>query len=189
MEYDAFSQGIELGGLRSRSEIRLLLCYLLKSINKGIPKRLLNDAIQQTGLANYFEVNQALVELLEGGNARAEKAEGEEFFYVTSSGREAAELMEAELPLTVREKAVAAALNLLTVYRREKENDIFITKTPQGYEVKIDVFASAEKNRDDMVLSLTLYPSDGLQASMIKKGFLRDPAKLCEAVVSTLLEI
>ena len=29
MEYDAFDAGIELGGLRSRDDIRLLICYLL----------------------------------------------------------------------------------------------------------------------------------------------------------------
>ena len=64
MEFDAFDAGIELGGLRNREEIRLLICYLLKTIDKPLEKSQLNDAVLENGLANYFEVNQALTELL-----------------------------------------------------------------------------------------------------------------------------
>ncbi len=64
MEFDAFDQGIELGGLRNRDDIRLLICYLLKAIDKPIEKAQLNDAVLENGLANYFEINQAIGELL-----------------------------------------------------------------------------------------------------------------------------
>ena len=36
LEYDAFDEGIEPGGLRSRNEIKVLVCYLLKSIEQPI---------------------------------------------------------------------------------------------------------------------------------------------------------
>ena len=57
MEYDAFDAGIELGGLRSRDDIRLLICYLLKSVDAPMTREMLNDAMQEDGLANFFEVN------------------------------------------------------------------------------------------------------------------------------------
>ena len=31
MEYDAFTGGVAPGGLRSKSDIRILICYMLKS--------------------------------------------------------------------------------------------------------------------------------------------------------------
>ena len=66
-KFDAFDAGIELGGLRNRNEIRLLVCYLLKAIDKPVPKTLVVDAILNDGLANYFEINEAIAELLKGG--------------------------------------------------------------------------------------------------------------------------
>ena len=60
MEFDAFDGGIELGGLRTRDDIKLLICYMIKSLNRPISKQILNEAMQENGLANYFEVNGAL---------------------------------------------------------------------------------------------------------------------------------
>ena len=55
MEFDAFDEGIELGGLRNRDEIRLLICYILRAVDAPISKQNLNDSMLQDGLANYFE--------------------------------------------------------------------------------------------------------------------------------------
>ena len=68
MDYDAFDAGIELGGLRNRDDIRLLICYLLKSVESPMTRQMLNDAMQEDGLANYFEVGQAIEELMKTGN-------------------------------------------------------------------------------------------------------------------------
>ena len=60
--YDAFSQGVKPGGLRSRNEIKILICYIICKIDSGITKEQLNEILSSEGLANYFEVNQALSE-------------------------------------------------------------------------------------------------------------------------------
>ena len=52
LEYDAFDEGIEPGGLRSRNEIKVLVCYLLKSIEQPISKQLINELLQENSLAN-----------------------------------------------------------------------------------------------------------------------------------------
>ena len=39
MEFDAFDEGIELGGLRNRDEIRLLICYILRAVDGAFEKR------------------------------------------------------------------------------------------------------------------------------------------------------
>ncbi|MGN1478253.1 MAG: DUF4364 family protein, partial [Acutalibacteraceae bacterium] len=58
--YDAFSQGVEPGGLRSKNEIKILICYLICKMDSGLTKQQLSDIIVSKGLANYFEVNEAL---------------------------------------------------------------------------------------------------------------------------------
>ena len=101
MQYDAFDAGIELGGLRNRDDIRLLICYLLKSVDAPMTRQMLNEAMQEDGLANYFEVGQAIEELLKTGNITADILDMEEVLSVTDKGREAAELLQTSLPKTV----------------------------------------------------------------------------------------
>lgn len=69
LEYDAFDEGIEPGGLRSRNEIKVLVCYLLKSIEQPISKQLINEILQENSLANYFEINQAVSDLVRAGQS------------------------------------------------------------------------------------------------------------------------
>ena len=78
MEFDAFTGGIELGGLRNRDDIRLLICYILKSVDTPLTRQMLNDAMQEDGLANFFEVGQAIEELLKTGNITADILEDED---------------------------------------------------------------------------------------------------------------
>ena len=38
MNFDAFSGGIEPGGLRNKSDIGILICYMLHNINSPFPE-------------------------------------------------------------------------------------------------------------------------------------------------------
>ena len=68
MEFDAFSAGVEPGGLRSTREIGILICYMLDQFGKPISREDLIDSIQENGIANYFEVSSAVSELIRLGN-------------------------------------------------------------------------------------------------------------------------
>ena len=56
MEFDAFTGGIEPGGLRSKDEIRILICYLLTSVSAPLSREDILSIMQENGFANYFEV-------------------------------------------------------------------------------------------------------------------------------------
>ena len=104
LEYDAFDEGIEPGGLRSRNEIKVLVCYLLKSIEQPISKQLINEILQENSLANYFEINQAVSDLVRAGSLEEAAQEGDTVYRVTDQGRSAAQTLEVNLPRSVREK-------------------------------------------------------------------------------------
>lgn len=89
LEYDAFDEGIEPGGLRSRNEIKVLVCYLLKSIEQPISKQLINEILQENSLANYFEINQAVSDLVRAGSLEEAAQEGDTVYRVTDQGRSA----------------------------------------------------------------------------------------------------
>ncbi len=188
MSDNTFDKGVVFGGLRSMSEIRLLICYLLKSIDAPISKSLLIDTVQQTALANYFEFNQALSELLENNHIACEIVEGEEMYCASESGKSLSESLQTDLTWTVRDKAVKAALRLMTDNRRKKENNVEITKTENGYKISLTIYASNNStDENNKLLSLSLYTGDYLQAESIKQGFIADPTRFCEAIMSNLI--
>ena len=157
LEYDAFDEGIEPGGLRSRNEIKVLVCYLLKSIEQPISKQLINEILQENSLANYFEINQAVSDLVRAGSLEEAAQEGDTVYRVTDQGRSAAQTLEVNLPRSVREKAVNAAIRLLTRAKREQENRIDIEKLENGYHVET-----------------------------VRKNFLNDPVKLYSNIIASL---
>lgn len=182
MEYDAFDAGIELGGLRNRDDIRLLICYLLKSVDSPMTRQMLNEAMQEDGLANYFEVGQAIEELLKTANITADILDEDEVITVTQKGREAAEMLQMSLPKTVREKAVNSAIRLITKARVERDNKIEVTKEENGgYTITFTLF---DKNTQFMKLSV--YVVDSLQLEQVKKNFINDPAKVYSSIITSL---
>lgn len=182
MEFDAFDAGIELGGLRNRDDIRLLICYLLKSVDAPMTRQMLNEAMQEDGLANYFEVGQAIEELLKTGNITADILDEDEVISVTAKGREAAELLQTSLPRTVREKAVNSAIRLTTRAKIERENKIEVKKEENGgYKITFSLF-----DRDTELMKLSVYVSDSLQLEQVKQNFINDPVKVYSTIITSL---
>lgn len=182
MEYDAFDAGIELGGLRNRDDIRLLICYLLKSVDAPMTRQMLNEAMQEDGLANYFEVGQAIEELLKTGNITADILDEDEVISVTAKGREAAELLQTSLPRTVREKAVNSAIRLTTRAKIERENKIEVKKEENGgYTITFTLF-----DKETELMKLSVYVSDSLQLEQVKQNFINDPVKVYSTIITSL---
>ena len=102
---DAFTAGVRPGGLTSSTEIRLLLCYLVKNAGP-ITRQEIENALMEEALVNYFEIGscldditkQQLVTLTNGSYA------------ITEKGRKVAKELAYDLPRSVRERAVAAVL-------------------------------------------------------------------------------
>ena len=179
MEFDAFSVG-RPGGLLSRSDIKLLICYLLSSIPEPLERQHLAGILQDNSLANYFEVIDISEELISQGHLTARKGPDDSVLLsVTDSGRETAEELELSLPLTVREKAVKAAVRLLSRLRLERENRVEIEDAPDGCYVTCHVSDGKQE-----LMSLRLRVADRLQAETVKEQFLENPARVYQGVLA-----
>lgn len=166
VEYNTFTAGVGPGGLRTKNDIRVLLCYLLASVSAPLKQEDILAILQEYDLANYFEVMDAISDLLEKGLIVRQK----DAVTVTKEGREIAAQLDVTLPLSVREKTVAAAVNLLARAKREQENRVEIKKNEKGYTVTCHV---SDGEMDLMTFSL--YAPDLYQARLIKKNFHRNP--------------
>jgi hypothetical protein len=169
MNYNAFTGGVEPGGLRNKSEIKILICYLLASVNAPLSKSDIIGIIQDNGLANYFEATDALAELTENGSI-AVGGENGELCTASDTGRMIAKQLDRDLPPVVRNKAVSAAINLLAKAKRESENKVEIVKAERGYNVVCHISGG-----DMDLMSFTLYVPDMYQANMVKNQFHQSP--------------
>ena len=178
MKQDAFSAGVEPGGLWHKNDIRILLCYILASVNAPLSRQDLTRIIQEKGLANYFEVEDALASLLTQGNI-AQDQEGR--CTVTPAGREIADSLDATLPLSVRDKALEAAFTLLAQAKAQRENRVDLTKTKRGYQITCHI---SDGEMDLMAISL--YVPDKAQAKMVRARFYRDTEGVYKLVLASL---
>lgn len=169
MDFDAFSAGVEPGGLRTKNEIRILICYLLASVGAPLSKTDILNIIQDNGLANYFEVTNALSELMEHGNVVA-SGENNEFCTASETAKMIAKQLDTALPPVVRDKAVAAAIHLLAKAKRERENKVEIAKAERGYDVSCHI---SDGTMD--LMNFTLHVPDMYQAQMVKTQFHNSP--------------
>lgn len=169
MKFDAFSAGVEPGGLRTKNEIRILICYLLASVDGPLSKNDILSIVQDNGFANYFEVTNALSELAEHGNVIFTGA-GNELCAASDTARMIAKQLDTALPPSVRDKAVAAAIHLLAKAKRERENKVEISKTERGFDVSCHISGG---NMD--LMSFTLHVPDMYQAQMVKAQFHKSP--------------
>ena len=177
MERDAFTGGVEPGGLWSKSDIRILLCYILRSAGGPLDRDSLAQIVQGKGLANYFETEEALAALARQGSV----AQGPEGFTVTESGREIADTLDTALPLSVRDKALEAAARLMAEAKVRRENRVEITEDGQGCQVTCHVSGGGG---DLMAVSLAV--PDRAQAQLIERNFYRDPEGVYRLLLAAL---
>lgn len=182
VNFDAFAGGIEIGGLRSMLEIKILICYVLKSVKTPMKRNQICDSLQKTGLVNYFDTNSAIDELLENKAISECEYMGETHLAVSQTGGYSANTLENTLLPGVRDKAVKAALNIVSRARSERENTVKIEKLENSCNITFEIESLGET-----MLSLTLNVSDILQAEQLKDGFLDDPGALYSDIIDRLI--
>ncbi len=176
---DEFIAGVAPGGLTGKSDIKLLICYILSGIDNSLSKEDIISILKDNNLANYFEASDAFSDSISTGLIYVENKE-EKLYSVTDEGKMIAKQLDVALPLSIREKALKAALNTLAKAKIRKENVVTIEKNELGYFVNFNVSGG---NID--LMSLKLYVPDIMQANMVKENFYNDP----EIIYSTMLAL
>ncbi|MDO4459551.1 MAG: DUF4364 family protein [Clostridia bacterium] len=183
-EDQAFSGGIDPGGLRTRSDIRILICYLLNSVKAPLSAENIIEICQQKAIANYFEVIDALSSLELRGCIKKDTSLSTDtvtYYKIEPHGTAIAENLDVAIPLSVRDKAIEAATAMLAEAKMEKENSVEMHKTENGFNVTCHVSGG---NSD--LLSFTLYVPDIYQARMVKRNFLRNPGEIYKLILASV---
>ena len=181
MEKDAVSAGVsEIGGLFSSAEVRILICYILSSIDEPVPGRMLGDVLHYEGIANFFEVNDSIASLCKSGQLTLFN-ENEDTYVITESGRNVAQTLKSSLPFSVRERAFSATLKMVSRFKNAKETDIKISREGD----KTFITCSAIDNNEPF-MSVKLLVTDEEQAIFIKEKFLNNPSGIYSEIIDLL---
>ena len=177
MEKDAVSAGVSnVGGLFNTTEIRILICYILSSIDDPVPGQMLANVLHYEGIANCFEVNDSIASLQKSGHLKTVD-EKDDTYIITETGRDIAETLKTSLPFSVKDRAYTAALKMVSRFKNAKQNDIKITKE----DGKTFITCSAIDNGQPF-MSVKLLVSDEEQAIFIKNKFLNDSGIYSEII-------
>lgn len=178
MDFDAFYAGVKPGGLRTKNDIRILICYMLTGTGVPLSGTDIIQVLQENGLANYFEVMDGLAGLLEMGNISVCE-DRPDAYTANEKTQEISRRLNTTIPVSVREQAVAAATNLLAAVRRERENQVEILHTENGYEVTCHISGG-----DVELMSFSLYVPDLQQARLVKRTFLQNPENIYRVMLA-----
>lgn len=181
MEQNTFNQGIAPGGLREKSEIKLLVCYLLKRFDRPITRTKINEILQENSIANYFEVNEAISELVKNKSISCVVEDGDETFTITPKAMYDVGEIENSLPRSVREKAVSAALKIFTRDRIERESKVDVKPVDGGYHVTFTI-----EDVGTQLMSLTIFVADSSQTELVKRNFFNNAVEIYSDIISSL---
>ena len=174
---DAFSAGVEPGGLYTSQEIKILICYMLLGVGEPMERQMVTELIAGNGMANFFETAAAVDELARQGHLTEEEGR----ISLTETGRQVGDTLAGMIPYTLRERSVKAALQLLTRIRREQENTVELEKLDHGYRVTCTIQDSASP-----LMSVSLRVADDMQAGLIRENFLDEPTLLYRSLLAIL---
>ena len=184
MRDDSFlSAGVPPGGLHSREEIRLLLCFLAGHLAQPLTEPLAEQVFAGEGFANYFEYTAALHELLKAGQLTMSNGPGGATLRLESKYTYASDELAKELPRRVRDRALHTAERLQAQNRRERENGITVYPAGDGAGGGGCYMTFRQGQGSDMLMSVTLYAPDRETAEDMRAKFLENPGRVYSAVI------
>jgi len=182
MEGDIFRAGVRPGSPGTEVEVKMLLCYVLSSLERAMTFDQLYEALSDHGLVNYFELIHVLDKLLETGHLLAIAPPGSPALYIaTDLGTKTGKEFEKNLPLTVREKSLASCRRLLARERRLRE--VKVSEIPCENGFMLD-FAIPDDRGE--FLALRVFSPTRQECELLKKRFLNAPLTVYKGIIALL---
>ena len=176
---EAFTAGVKPGGLTDNTQIRILLCYLVKTAGP-LTRDTLQGALLQEQLVNYFEFADALADV---ERQQLVASDEQEQYSITEKGSTVADTLAYDLPRTVRESAIRAVMQIQCWKHKAAMNRAHIEEEDGEYVVWC---AIGDMGSD--VFRLQLAMPDKLTAETIKNNFTAHGSEIYSKVMDMLTQ-
>ena len=182
MNFNAFVGGIEPGGLTNDFEVKILICFLLKKIEQPLSFDQVNEILQKTGFVNYFEFVEAVSELQKTEHVLLTTDEnGQEVFQLSEIGEAMAQTFHHTLPLTVREKTVESARELIQMQKQLEETEVRYHAVDDGYILTMKL-----KDIGSDLMDLSVFVPSEDECVEIRERIYADPLLLYKTLLAVM---
>lgn len=168
----------EYGILRDKDDIKLLILYVLKTLGRPVTFTQMSDALMGGGGANYFSFTSVFEELLRLGHVRRV---GDDSYELTALGQQTIDLLEKQIPFSIRSHAINSVTRVLNQIRRENEISAEITPASDGYNLRCRA-----QDKGLVLFEVTVNVPSRMQAELMKNEFKRDPYRLFNSMLDIL---
>ena len=176
---EAFTAGVKPGGLTDDTQIRILLCYLVKTAGP-LTRDTLQGALLQEQLVNYFEFVDALADV---EKQQLVTLNDEQQYTITAKGSTVADTLALDLPRTVRESAIRAVMQIQSWRHKAAMNRAHVEEEDGEYTVWC---AIGDLGSD--VFRLQLAMPDKLTAETINNNFTAHGSEIYSKLMDMLTQ-
>ena len=176
----AFSAGVRFGGLTDRTEIKILVCYLLSNAKQPLTGQQIVDTLIGQQLVNYFELQDALSHLTEQKIINDDNG----VYSITDEGRDISSQLEKTLPYSVKERAYKAAIEILQYEALKRQNKTEITPLEKGgYNLRCTI-----SDNDFTLFSFDVHMPDEKSAKFAQEKFIKYGQEIFKCVLGITTE-
>lgn len=180
--------------LHDKNEIKIFTLFLLDKIGYPLDYNTIASIVVQDGVVRYFDFADCFFQLLDAGHiCRAEetgvqlsldesaRAEQEETYVITDTGRQVARVLGDNLMIRVREQGIRSALRHLSLQKLGASID-------QEYEVEGDGYGyrCSIKDGQGEVLSVHVRLDNKWQLDRVLKNFADRPDVIYRGILALL---
>ncbi len=167
------------GFIHEKLDIKLLILFVLRRLPAEIDGERLAELILIDGGISYFDYKDCLAELVD----TAQVEEQERGYLITAKGSRNGEILETELPYSVRKKAERAVAPVIEEMRRSA----MILANHEVGENGVTVYLAMN---DDLggIFYLKILAADEQQAKIMEKNFKKNAEGFYNRFIAALSE-
>ena len=168
------------GFIHNQIEVKVLILFIMRRLSKPVSLEILTGLALCDDAISYFDVTECVANLVETSHLSLENEE----YSLTPKGERNGEILEKNLPYSVRIRAEAAttlaraSINRDAMIKTERE-----TIDDGGYKVK---FSLSDGVGD--IMAMELFVANEKQANTLEKTFRNDAEKIYHAIIKMLAE-
>ena len=164
-------------------ENKLLILYLIDKMDLPLSRSQITDYIRETEFMDYYTLQQALADMVDGGYLDATKDNNTTLYTVTDEGLQTLEYFEKHIPTTIRNKINQYVKENRKDIKRAFENTATFFPNEDGTEflVKCGVY---DEGRVLLELSISLDTRE--QARIIQNNWKTNAKTLYGDIIRTL---
>lgn len=170
---------IDFNCLKDKEDIKILICHIFSTLKLDLTKDMVIFCLQNSKIANFFDLNNAFSELLE---SEILLIDSNNKITISEKGILVHETLNESLSQNIKDRAVNAILDYVKIVKNIKENNVEIEKTTFGYSIKCSISGG---NFD--LMKLSIFAPDIESAISIKRNFYKNIEDIYSSVLSKLI--